>query len=94
MKPSQIIGPHQPNKPNARIKRQQFAQQGGRVARAKTGLKISDFNARMRHYPPRHIQPSRHRGGAMGFEGVTGADQPPNTVQPKAAERFAGNMTQ
>ena len=88
----EVIGPHQPNKPHTGIQRHQPRQSLRRVARAKLGFEARHLDARIMHHLARPRDTTRHRRGALLFQRVTRAYQPPHTVQPKAPQRLAGDM--
>lgn len=92
MKISQIVSTHQPYKAHTRVAQAQRLDRGSGIARAKTCLQIADYNPGMPDQRARRRHPPLDRRRPLCFQGVTGRDQPPNTIKLEPLERLGRNM--
>ena len=87
----QVVRPHQPDEAHAGIMATQGADPVGGLARAQPRLDIRDDDARVGQDLPGIGQPAGKRCGTARLQRVAGRDQPPDTIQPEAAQGGAGD---
>lgn len=88
----QIICPHEPDKPHARVSGLYCRQRFRRIAKPKLRLDITDHHARMAHNCLRRLHSIPHWCGAMRFQRITRTDQPDDTVQPEPPQGLIRDM--
>jgi len=83
-----IVRPHDPNKAHPRAARLKSSNRTGGMGRAYLGLNIADAHLGMADKAPRRRHALGKGCGAMRFQGVGWAHQPPQLRQPKPLERL------
>lgn len=83
MKLRHVVRPHQPDKPDLRIKLLHLRKRLRRVARAQLRLDICHLDPRVLHHLTRFRQAQFQRCRPARFQRIARTDHPPHPVQPE-----------